>query len=557
MRPSSLKIRILDINRYRMKNLLYAAAAACLLVCSCSKPADDDSPAVTTKDVVTENGIVKVTPYEYYNAFRNPMKGWREFFGPGVDKKRSEYPYPYGTMIKEYMQWNMMENVESDGVDKVIAYSNHRWEGVEDMNVKVIPRPYIIWMEPYEGGYAKNTYTDHPDDLNGWHWPSDFPAEVRSKDNNTPSTGGYFDPTFQDRMKKLVKKLGEAWDNDPRVAYVEMGLIGEWGEHHDPNITTVWLPHTQSFHVENRTWIPGIEKTLGDAFKEAFKNKKVMVRYAYEFTDYEYGIYWDSWAIDEEIERGYNAMMRLGDRWKTAVIGGEITWNWGSLWNAGYRSLESCVKNDNTRALISNQIRDLHCNHLGGVTWANWKDATFLAHAGNLQKIMGYRFLLKEFNYPTRIEPGESFDISFKVLNSGSSPFYYDWPVEISLMDPQTRDVVWKQTLQSPKISQWMPGDKWDASKNSYTIAPEEYEVEETLTLPADLKAGKYAVAISVLDPAGMLPSLRFAVFNYWNGGRHPMGYVGVGQNIDEYKIPLSSFDDIQSDRSLRYVVEK
>ena len=64
MRLSRRKIRILDINRYRMKNLLYAAAAACLLVCSCSKPADDDSPAVTTKDVVTENGVVKVTPYE-------------------------------------------------------------------------------------------------------------------------------------------------------------------------------------------------------------------------------------------------------------------------------------------------------------------------------------------------------------------------------------------------------------------------------------------------------------------------------------------------------------
>ena len=68
-----------------------------------------------------------------------------------MDKKRAEYPYPYGSIIKEYMQWNMMENVESDGVDKVIAYSNHRWEGVEAQNVKVVPRPYIVWMEKYDG----------------------------------------------------------------------------------------------------------------------------------------------------------------------------------------------------------------------------------------------------------------------------------------------------------------------------------------------------------------------------------------------------------------------
>ena len=75
------------------------------------------------------------------------MKGLREFFGPGYDKVRDEYPYPYGSIIKEYMQWNMLENNESDGVDKIIAYSNHRWQGVEDINVKVIPRIYIVWMK--------------------------------------------------------------------------------------------------------------------------------------------------------------------------------------------------------------------------------------------------------------------------------------------------------------------------------------------------------------------------------------------------------------------------
>ena len=438
-----------------------------------------------------ENGVVKVVPYEYYQAFRNPMKGFREFFGPGIDKKRDEYPYPYGTLIKEYMQWNMMENVESDGVDKVIAYSNHRWEGVEDMNVKVVPRPFIVWMEAYEGGVEKNTYTDHPDDLNGWHWPSDFPREVRSDDNDTPSTGGYFDPTFQDRIKKLIAKLGEAWDNDPRVAYVEMGIIGEWGEHHDPNITTYWLPHTQSYHVANRTWIPGIEKVLGDAFKEAFKNKKVMVRYAYEFEDYDFGIYWDSWAISEEEERGYNAMMRRGDYWRTQPVGGEITWNWGDLYNKGYRSLEDCLANTETRTKVINQIRALHCNHLGGVTWANFQDPVFQANAALVQKVLGYRFVIKEFSYPTRIEQGKPFDVKLKVVNTGSSPFYYDWPVEIALLDATSHRKVWSTTLDDVHISQWMPGEDWDSANSSYLTPAKEKEVNATITLDEALDPGK------------------------------------------------------------------
>ena len=50
------------------------------------------------------------------------MKGFREFFAPGIDRVREEYPYPYGSLTKEYMQWNMIEDDANDGVDKIIAY---------------------------------------------------------------------------------------------------------------------------------------------------------------------------------------------------------------------------------------------------------------------------------------------------------------------------------------------------------------------------------------------------------------------------------------------------
>ena len=112
---------------------------------------------------------VTVSYQEYPNAFRNPMKGFREFFAPGIDRVREEYPYPYGSLTKEYMQWNMIEDDANDGVDKIIAYSNHRWKGVEDINVKVIPRVFLVWLEPWHGGKPKDP--TNPDDLTGWHWP--------------------------------------------------------------------------------------------------------------------------------------------------------------------------------------------------------------------------------------------------------------------------------------------------------------------------------------------------------------------------------------------------
>jgi len=536
------------------KNILFIA----LIIIAFFSCKDEDHgvlpPIEGNGSVVVKDGKVIVNPNEYLYAIRNPMKGLREFFGPGYVRVRDEYPYPYGSMTKEYMQWNMLEEDAADGVDKIIAYSNHRWKGVEDINVKVIPRIFIVWMEPWHGGYAKNTYTDHPDDLNGWHWPTDIPGQTYSEDVNTPITGGYFDPSFQERVKKLVAKAGEAWDNDPRVAYIEMGIIGEWGEHHDPNISTFWAPHDQPNHVENRTWIPGIEKTLGDAFTAAFKNKKVMVRYAYEFKDYDFGIYWDSWAIDEEKVRGYEEMKKLGDRWKTQPIGGEITWNWGSL--NKFDSFEEVVADASTRDLVINQIRDLHCNHLGGITWANFNDASFEPNAELLQKTMGYRFVISDFTYPVSIKNGDKFRVSFDVTNIGSSPFYYNWPVEISLLHSETKEKVWSKTLTTAKTSEWMPGDNWNTSNRTYDKPAEKYTIDEELTFDGTLDTGSYIISVAVLDPAGMLPSLRFAIQNYVQGGRHPMGYIGVNTQPVKYEVPLTEFADMRQDKTLKYKLQ-
>lgn len=507
--------------------------------------------------------MVTVSYPEYTKAFRNPMKGFREYFGPGEDRIRAEYPYPYGSITKEYMQWNMIEDDSSDGIDKIIAYSNHRWKGVEDINMKVIPRVLLVWVEPWHGGKPKDP--KNSDDLNGWHWPKGIPPQVSPykqipgsvgayvdpKDKTTPIIGGYFDPAFPERVAKLVEKIGQAWDNDPRVAYVEMGIIGEWGEHHDPDLSTYWPPHDEPDHVENRTWIPGMEKVLGDAFTKAFKNKKVMVRYAYEFKDYQFGIYWDSWSQPQEQVRGYEEMKKLGDRWKTQPIGGEITWNWGDL--AKFRSFEQVVADKHTREYTIEQIRNLHCNHLGGITWANFNDPEFQKNAEILQKAMGYRFIVSDFSYSSEIKNGKALNLSFKVVNTGSSPFYYNWPVEVSLLDAKTHQKVWGKTLDNINISKWMPGDDWVIEKDAYQKPASINEVKSTISIDKDLPNGEYIIALSVLDPAGMLPSLRFANENYFEGGSHPMGYIGVNKKPEKTLIDKSLFYDIQSDKTLKY----
>jgi hypothetical protein len=62
-------------------------------------------------------------------------------------------------------------------------------------------------------------------------------------------------------------------------------------------------------------------------------------------------------------------------------------------------------------------------------------------------------------------------------------------------------------------------------------------------------------LALAILDPAGELPCARFAVVNYFNGGRHPIGRIGAGVAVARPELDEREFDDLRADRSLHYVV--
>jgi hypothetical protein len=75
----------------------------------------------------------------------------------------------------------------------------------------------------------------------------------------------------------------------------------------------------------------------------------------------------------------------------------------------------------------------------------------------------------------------------------------------------------------------------------------------ESAEFNVEAKEGKYILALAVLDPAGMLPSLRFATKNYLNGGRHPLGIVDLKNNQCTALPEDFYFDDPGKDHKLHY----
>ena len=468
--------------------------------------------------VTVQQGWVTVKLPEYQGAINNPLKGFRSYKENG-----------YGLLERVYIKWSDIEQGEGDSVERIIAHTNKitraKGKGFEELNVKLIPRVYLDW----DGGRG------------GQHWPSDL------------HTFDYDSPAFQLRLNALVAKLGKAWDEDPRIFAVQMGLIGYWGEHHSPAPT-----------VAQR-------RLLADAFSQAFKHKPVLVRHHDpEFVEAGFGVYYDTFAnIGREPPEGpkdqfpWQASQVHRDLWKRAPMEGEVEYNWqkdrkDARPEATFgRTPDETMTNGAYRRFMIDKIRRYHTSYLGWIDDYDASKMEVLEGAGEIQKAFGYRMVLDEVTYPVSVEPGAKLSVRLVSRNTGSAPFYLDWPVGVGLLDPVTAELVWSAPMKGVDIRKWLPGEDWNSDAFAYSkVAPINRDTGEAV-VPNELKKGNYILALSILDrQGGMLPSARFATSQYFRGGWHPVGVIGLGSKPEDPTLKHAKFDSPAFDDSLHYKVD-
>jgi hypothetical protein len=308
-----------------------------------------------------------------------------------------------------------------------------------------------------------------------------FPEDLRTRDAAGSEKSLWAQPALRDRMSRMIERLGRVWDTDPRVAWVQSGMIGWWGEQEQPgegsyaNNTFVPL-----IHVGN--WI----QLLGNNFTESFKRKNVLVRNSNDWSGYQVGTYWDSFAHPEQTGV-YNSIRAMNynssELYKKSVVEGETAYNWGvfpdtyggspieTLGNLArtpngntylewepehYRNFNYYYNpGENHADKLIDRIRDLHCSALGWVS--NWSlDRTELAkywveasrvkeNADRVHNAFGYRFVISSFSCTRNPVPGNNMTVTFSVENRGSAPILEDWPWRFSSSIPPTGRSVGRQ----------------------------------------------------------------------------------------------------------------
>ena len=448
-----------------------------------------------------------ITPLRADYAFPNSLKGQRGCILPG----KIYTPAPeekYVRLVKSYFNWVDLERPKEDGVDYIRRVTDERFTGCREANIRYIPRISIQW--PNHGDTWQATSVKN-------YCASDM----------LPST--LDTPDFLARVRNLIEKAGEAWDNDPRIAYMEMGIYGLWGEEHEDFMSRK------------------AQKNMADAFHRSFRQTPCMVRYPRDCMGEGFGTYWDSFAhINEECHA--QDTVRFMD-WHRAVMGGEVAHNWGDYRIQPGDDMNDTLTAPEHRQRFLDYVYWQHNNHLGiKCVQEDERYEAALKGLGEYQKRAGHRFTIEQASY--QISDNKLF-LALDIKNEGASPLYYNWPLAAALLD-ESRQPVWQQTFSGIDLTKWYPGDHFNFEKHAYDLPAEIYRAEETFSLEG-VPDGRYYLAAAILDPSCGLPNVIFATRQYFNGGWHPLGYAGIGVTVDSPVIPPQLFDDPRSDRSIHY----
>ncbi len=199
-------------------------------------------------------------------------------------------------------------------------------------------------------------YLDYPGRVSGI---PDFLRKGGLKVRNYPYFGNlptlslspdYDDPELITALESFIAAFGRRYDGDPRIGFIQIGLLGFWGEWH----TWPQDGHTQETALlksqpdpKEEDWFASEATQLRilNAFDAAFDQTRILLRYpmvksrgqeaapyrrtVYQSVNMDIGYHDDSFAYETAFGADWYFMSRMQwrgaiDKWKTQPIGGEL-----------------------------------------------------------------------------------------------------------------------------------------------------------------------------------------------------------------------------------------
>ena len=382
----------------------------------------------------------------------NPLKGYCLYTNAG----KIHRPY---SMVFQYVSWKELEPVEG-------KYAFEAWEKK--------------WEHPLAMGkhVVLRVYVDYPSK------PSGLPDWLRNKgvqervyrDHGGGKSPDYNHPQMVLAMERLIIAMGRRYNTHPRVAFIQLGLLGFWGEWHT-------YPRSELFASE------ATQHRIVKAYQKAFPNKQLMARYADGVLANYKGIGFHDDMFPEDTDNGEDwsflaRMRRSGhaDSWKQNVVGGEMVPHAAGKWIGPQW------------AYTQEMLKRSHFSWIGpyGPALDAKVSREHQARSDVLVRKMGYQFRLLEIRLSKQVVADKDASVVIQGINEGVAPFYYPWPVKLAWLDGQGN---WISEIKLQEdIRKWLPGI---------------FELKVSVPVPS--KSDVYQLGLAVIDPWTKKPAILFA----------------------------------------------
>ncbi|WP_211305360.1 DUF4832 domain-containing protein [Crossiella equi] len=347
----------------------------------------------------------------------------------------------------------------------------------------------------------------------------------------------YDSPFLVSALKGFIGALGARYDNDPRLGFLHLGLIGLWGEWH------TWPYDTDTSSDTYPNYMPtdanGAE--IINAFHRAFPRTRLELRYpglAGGAADRlsRIGYHDDSFCYREGSPlQGVTLPASLGgapwaqlekalehgveNRWITASVGGEVRpeiqatafdhWPGGA---GAVDNMKACIELEHSTWKINERSREYSPDHPG---------------AGAAVRLMGYNLTVSDAYFHNTAQGRTK--VGVRIANTGVAPFYYPWTVQLGLKNSagnlvRTWDTPWDLRQAMPLRIRAFP--EWQAGSDYLDYGHRRYF--DTSVDLSGLAQGGYQLVLKVRNPlesvSAKAKKLRFA-----NAGQHADGWLALG----------------------------
>jgi hypothetical protein len=409
----------------------------------------------------------------------NPLIGWV------TDARDINIKQPHSLVYASF-SWRDIESVKG-------KYDFEKFE--EDFNflywksknVKIIIRLYLDYPKD-------NPHRDIPDflfdEMNGR-------GVAYSNTYGMGFSPDYNDPLLLDYHQKLIKAIADRYDNDPNIAFVEIGSLGHWGEWHTGTYNDAQIPFASQDVCE----------AIQNQYIKYFKNKILMMRRPTKIAaDNKMGLFNDSFGDVYQTEdcfinwfnNGYEDTQTgvfnppIKNFWMYAPSGGEV---------ANYPG-EQYFTNANIEQTLR-QLKTSHTSWLGPSGPFYSTNDEIKRNLDIVQNNMGYKFYISKATIDKNEMINGTKTLTISIKNIGNAPFYYNWPLKLYIED-------FNKSIKYVKTADF----------DIRTLMPDS-DSEIKFTIPNEFHNNAYKAYIGIADPSTDQVAIRFA-----NIGNDDMMYL-------------------------------